>query len=262
MTIPHCCTLGATGPWLVICHGMALDYRDLLPLAHALAADWRVLLWDLPGHGQSAPLARYTLAVMTDALEAVMAANNINRATLLGFSFGGMVVQDFLRRHPHRVGALVAYGCFAPFSQPAPLPRVLVGPLVAAMGLRRWSDLRREFARACALTEPARQSVEATADPIGKRTFLAMTRALLSAFNYDSTFAIPCPLLTIRGAEDSNGARVGAAAEALASLATDVSSVTIAMAGHCADLDQPAAFQAAIMPWLARIRSGVAATTR
>src|SRR4051812_27237802 len=43
------------GPTLLLMHGWLQIGRDLLPLAKELAADYRVILPDLPGYGRSVP---------------------------------------------------------------------------------------------------------------------------------------------------------------------------------------------------------------
>ena len=83
--------------------------------------------------------------VMADALAAVVADADVDEAVLLGFSFGGVVVQIFAKRHPERVAALVAYACYAPYSQAAPLPRWMISPLVMA---HVWTTRLGRFASA------------------------------------------------------------------------------------------------------------------
>lgn len=256
-------TIGDAGPWLVMCHGMALDHRDLEPFARRIAGEWRVLLWDMPGHGDSAAPARWTLDTMTDALEEVLSAAQVDRCALLGFSFGGMVAQDFVRRHASRVRALVAYGCFAPFVMPPPVPQAMIGGFVAATyGWQPWPRLRGWFARHCAVEPTAQATVAAVADKLGKRGFLAMTRALLRGFALDPNFRIDCPLLLVRGALDANAAGIDAGFGLLSERSGMVEQAMIERAGHCAHLDQPELFAAAVRPFLDRIRPGVDAASR
>lgn len=89
----------APAPWLVIIHGLALDHREFLPFAETWSKDWRVLLWDMPGHGDSQPFpARFSLESAADGLDALLAKLGVERAVFVGFSFGGMVTQALARR--------------------------------------------------------------------------------------------------------------------------------------------------------------------
>lgn len=45
--------LGGDGPTLIVLHGLAGSSREMLPTAHALSEDFRVLLMDQRGHGSS-----------------------------------------------------------------------------------------------------------------------------------------------------------------------------------------------------------------
>lgn len=74
------------GPPLVLLHGWGFSSAALRPWAEAeLAADWRVTLIDLPGHGASPPCAAGA------AWEEAMAARVPPGAILLGWSLGGAV---------------------------------------------------------------------------------------------------------------------------------------------------------------------------
>ncbi len=242
-------------PWLVMVHGMALDHRDLLAFADTLTDRWRVLVWDMPGHGESQPApVDYRVPAMADALDTVMTAAGARQAVVLGFSFGGVVAQDFVRRHPGSVSALILYGCFMAYLQPAPVPRWLVGPLVTSMyGIRGWARIKADFVQSCALTEAARAAIAGSPEPLGKRGFLAMTKALLTAGEPDPDFSVTVPLLLISGERDGYARAVAAGFAALAATSPQAETVTVAAAGHCAHLDAPDAFAGAVRSFLDRL---------
>lgn len=95
-------------PVAVFVHGLGLDRRGnwdgILP---ALPEGFRTLAYDLPGHGGSAPLgAPVDLAALGGRLERLLDALDIARATLVGFSLGGMIVRRFAIDHPGRIDGL------------------------------------------------------------------------------------------------------------------------------------------------------------
>lgn len=233
---------------------LGLSHEDLIPLAEALAGEWRVLLWDMPGHGASLPgLPRYSLAGMSHALSLVLDAAGASRPVLFGFSFGGMVAQDWIRRNPDRAAGLIAYGCFAPFSQPGFGPPWLTRMIAGSLRLRPWRAVRDDFARRCALTRPAQAQVRRQVERLGKEGFVQMTRALLEGFEPDPNFRLDMPLLLIRGDLDSNGAKLAEAQDALAGLSRDATREVVQGAGHCAHLDRPEPFGMALRPFVSRM---------
>ncbi|MDX1576740.1 MAG: alpha/beta fold hydrolase, partial [Kiloniellales bacterium] len=73
----------------------------------ALAGRFRVLRYDLLGHGESdKPRDGYSLARFADQAAGLMDGLGIERAALVGFSLGGMIVRAFALAHPGRTAAL------------------------------------------------------------------------------------------------------------------------------------------------------------
>ena len=97
----------ADAPVLALIHGLGLArgvWDGLLP---ALAG-YRVLNYDLYGHGQSGPPPHEaSLRVYADQLAGLMDHVGVERAAVLGFSIGGMINRRFALDHGARVSALV-----------------------------------------------------------------------------------------------------------------------------------------------------------
>ncbi len=106
------CEMGAGDP-LVLIHGFQQSHRSWRRVAPLLAADFRVLLPDLPGHGLSdRPDAPYTLTWYARTLAAWMETIGVDRAHLCGHSFGGGIAQWMLLEQREKMVrlALVAPG--------------------------------------------------------------------------------------------------------------------------------------------------------
>jgi len=96
-------------PAVVLIHGLGLTrgstWGEIAPL---LARDYRVLAYDLLGHGETAlPDGPVTLTTLSEQLIALMDELGIERAALVGFSLGGMINRRCAMDHPGRVSALV-----------------------------------------------------------------------------------------------------------------------------------------------------------
>jgi pimeloyl-ACP methyl ester carboxylesterase len=95
-------------PAVVLIHGLGLTRQTWDGLLPALAKDYRVLAYDLYGHGESvAPPETPYLSLFSQQLLGLMDELSLSRAALIGFSLGGMINRRFAMDHPERVSALV-----------------------------------------------------------------------------------------------------------------------------------------------------------
>lgn len=96
-----------TGPTLVLLHAFPLDHRVWLPAARLLAPQVRqILLFDLPGHGDSPIPQEVGLEVAADAVAHAIEAAETGPVALAGLSMGGYVALALAQRHPHLVAGL------------------------------------------------------------------------------------------------------------------------------------------------------------
>jgi pimeloyl-ACP methyl ester carboxylesterase len=93
---------------VVFIHGWTCDHTFWRLNAPAIARKHRVLLVDLPGHGESdKPPIDYTMSLFARAVERVMRQEEIGQAVLVGHSMGVPVVRQFLREFPGKAAAAV-----------------------------------------------------------------------------------------------------------------------------------------------------------
>ncbi len=95
----------------VLLHATLSTSEQLLPLARRLTARFRVVLIDRRGTADSpmrdpapVPVARHVADVI-----AVLDALDVDRAVVVGHSFGGVVALRVAAEHPDRVAAVVAW---------------------------------------------------------------------------------------------------------------------------------------------------------
>ena len=94
-------------PLVVLIHGLGLNRKTWQWHGAALAARYRVLTYDLFGHGESPPPPETpSLSVFARQLLDLLDELDIERAALVGFSLGGMINRRFALDHPERVSAL------------------------------------------------------------------------------------------------------------------------------------------------------------
>lgn len=88
-----------TGRPLLMVHGLGANLRSWDPIVTALRGSRELILVDLPGHGESAPLAgRQTVEAYADALANFVQSEGLATADLAGSSVGGRLVLELSRR--------------------------------------------------------------------------------------------------------------------------------------------------------------------
>lgn len=107
-------------PNVVLVHGLATNMAFwYFGVAKALAQFCRVTVIDLRGHGMSTmPKDGYTADDMAEDLRGVFTCLQIERAHLIGHSYGGLVAAAFAARNPSSVGSLVLADVRLPSVQP------------------------------------------------------------------------------------------------------------------------------------------------
>ncbi len=229
-------------PPLVLTHGYSATSAMWAPNLAALSADRQVLTWDLRGHGASQspddPSA-YSSQAALDDLAALLDVVGAGRAVLGGQSLGGYLSLAFHLIHPERVAALVL---------------VDTGPGFRNDEARQgWNDRAEAYAvgfetRGLDALGTSPEVRAGPHDPLGlahaARGILVQTDGAVMA----SLGTIAVPTLVLVGERDRPFL---AAADVMAAKIPGATKVVLADAGHAANLDQPAAFDAAVTRFLA-----------
>jgi pimeloyl-ACP methyl ester carboxylesterase len=104
------------GTPVVFIHGFTGSYLSWQPqLGRDLGKDFRLLAYDFRGHGASEkplePEKYADAALWADDLNAVIQAKQLDRPVLVGWSYGGYVIADYVRRYGDgAIGAVVFLG--------------------------------------------------------------------------------------------------------------------------------------------------------
>jgi pimeloyl-ACP methyl ester carboxylesterase len=95
-------------PLVVLIHGLGLNRACWQWMIPALSDRYRVLSYDLYGHGDSpAPPEATSLSLFSNQLAHLLDHCGAPRAVVIGFSLGGMIARRFAQDNPERTSALV-----------------------------------------------------------------------------------------------------------------------------------------------------------
>ncbi len=97
---------------VVMIHGWTCDHTFWSAQIQAFSEQYKVIALDLPGHGRSAPAGAYPITLFARAVEALMRAEKVDKATLMGHSMGGAVILTFARLFPEKLAAAVLVDSF------------------------------------------------------------------------------------------------------------------------------------------------------
>ncbi|MEU5842456.1 alpha/beta hydrolase [Rhodococcus sp. NPDC047139] len=204
-------------PALVLVHGWAQSSRCWgEPVLEALAQDFHVIAVDLRGHGYSqAPETGYAdRNAWAGDLDAVLRAENVsaeNPAVLLGWSYGGLVICDYLAVHgPDAVAGLVLVGAITSIGRGEKGGRV--GAAMRAAIPAAMSEDPREAVRALgsfgnALTGPV-EGRGATSQALFGASLCTPPRVRAALFdraasNDELLAGLGLPVLVLHGDQDS-----------------------------------------------------------
>jgi pimeloyl-ACP methyl ester carboxylesterase len=82
---------GTSGPPVVLIHGITEDHRAWDDFVPELSRDARVIRIDLPGHGRSPPLERYSAPALVTPVAELVRELGLDRPHVIGHSLGGLV---------------------------------------------------------------------------------------------------------------------------------------------------------------------------
>ena len=96
-------------PWVTLVHGSGDNRNSWWLQVPALAETYRVLTYDVRGHGDTETPENASINQMTfvEDLTALLDALDIQRTALIGYSMGGGIVRNMAATHPDRVWGLV-----------------------------------------------------------------------------------------------------------------------------------------------------------
>lgn len=229
------------GPWVVFLHGAGVDHRMYGEQIPVLTGRYRLLLIDIRGHGLSRPMARFDIETVAGDVCRIMDNEGIGDTGLVGQSMGGNIAQEMAYAYPDRVRCLVVIDSLCNAHKRTWLYRFAMrrlAPLV--LPLYPWRPAVRWSSRASAVLPAVRNYLTETALVIGKKDY---NEILLRAFDHMLRLRdrhTDKPVLLVCGDRDIGIIK----GDSIAWGADDplCEFHMIPHAGHCANQDNPTAF--------------------
>lgn len=227
------------GPAIVMLHELGGTSNSFQAMVPALAG-FRIVRPDLPGAGRSpAPPQRITVETLVDAVANAATHLGINRAHIVGHSFGTLIGQHMAARHPERVASLTLFG---PILEPQDAARARLRDRAATARNEGMCSVADQ------LTQSALSSATANDNPVAvafvreshmrqdAEGFARSCEALAQAEKADHRL-VDCPALIVTGDEDAIGP--ASVAQELADKIGNAKTVVLHRCGHWTPIEKP-----------------------
>lgn len=248
-----------SGPSVVLVHGLGGSTAVWEPLIPALAAEFRVVAYELRGAARSSrPSGPWRLGDFVDDLDGLVEGLELSPAAIVGHSLAGGVALSYAARRPDRVRAVVGVGAVTEL------------PDTGRQGMRdRASAVRADgmeqvaLAVATAGTAPswregqpdrwdAFRGVLAANDPEG----YALQAEVVAALDVSAELLeVRCPVLLVSG--DLDAPSPPALNAANAARLPDARHVLFSDCGHIVSLEQPDALLEVMLPFLRQTAAAI-----
>jgi len=240
-------------PVVLLLHGATLDHRAWDAQVDELTPQYRVVVPDLRGHGESTLEGAFRFDDAVDDVAALLDAVDTGAPIALGgLSLGGNIAQEIVHRDPQRVDALIVADSTCNTASRHPLAAPLTIAALSAMAL---GGRERFMQHAAAVTSPNDDVRQYVLDANEDRTTLEVLQILTSLLDQslhpEPDYRLPIPTLLVHGVDDRVGDIVAGSQE-WAVRDPMVELVVIPRAGHASNQDNPAAFTAALRAFLDR----------
>lgn len=241
------------GQPILFIHGLGSSGRDWELQVAFFAKHYRVVTFDVRGHGQSdKPPGPYSVPLFAADTAGLITSLGIAPAHVVGISMGGMVALQLAVSTPDLVKSLVIVNSgpeliLRTFKERlAGLQRLLVARL---LGMRKMGQVlsKRLFPRE-EHQELRRMFVERWAEN-DKRAYIDSMRAIVGWSVADHLGTIGCPTLVIAADEDYTPVSLK---EAYVAKMPQAELVVIADSRHATPVERPEQFNEALMAFLSR----------
>ena len=235
---------------ILLSHGYSSTSGMWKGQVEPLSKTHKLVTWDMRGHGQSDypdDQGAYSEAATVADMAALLDAVGAKTAIIGGLSLGGYMSLAFNRVHPDRVAALLIFDTGPGYRNDE-----------AREGWNKTSLARAERFERDGLATLGNASAEVrivthrSADGLAKAARGMLTQKTPDVINSLPTIAVPA--LVVVGANDTPFL---AASDYMAAKIPGARKVVIEGAGHAANIDQPAAFNAAVVEFLAGLSERV-----
>ncbi|MBC7877896.1 MAG: alpha/beta hydrolase [Anaerolineales bacterium] len=237
-------------PLVVFTHGATIDHHEWDATLPIVSEHFRVLTWDVRGHGLSRPAPLSFKEAMYDLL-GILDRLHVEQAIFVGHSMGGNLHQELVFYHPERVNGMVFLGCTWNFQKLSILESFSLSIAEPILKIYPYRALVSQSLAATATTKVSQEFLRPAMESLTKGEFVQILMETSSCLHCEPEYHINKPLLLIVGDKDKTG-NIRRVMPLWANHESDCKFVVIRNAKHAANLDDPNYFHKTVMDFLTR----------
>jgi pimeloyl-ACP methyl ester carboxylesterase len=231
-------------PVLVLLHGLGGSRLSWEPQLQSLSGNHRVVAWDMPGYGGSAPIdGDLTFPILADAVVEFLDTIGADVVHLAGISMGAMIAQYVAARSPSHLASLTLLSTSPVFgldgTKPDEWRAARLAPLDAGL---EPADFALDVLRSIAGPGISAEALDGQRAAMARVSARAMRQAIDCLVTHDSRALLPqiaAPTLCAVGElDDETPVAYG---YALADLIPQARLVVVPDAGHLLNVEAPEA---------------------
>jgi 3-oxoadipate enol-lactonase len=242
------------GEPVLLIHGLGSSTRDWDLQVAALASTFKVITFDVRGHGRSQkPRQRYSVKLLADDTAALIRQLGVGPVHVIGISMGGMIAFQLAVDAPELVRSLVIANSGPAMPIKTFAQRLMIWTRIAIVrlqGMRRMG----EVLAARLLPKPEHAAARtafierwAANDP---RAYLSALKGLVNWSVMEQLPRIDRPVLVLTGDQDYTPV---AFKQAYTAMIKNAELVVIDDARHFTPIERPEPFNAALLAFLGRL---------
>ena len=252
--IPACLDEGRSDTAVFLLHGVGGGKEAWVEAMQALVgAGFRAIAWDMPGYGGSQSIMPYNNQGLARAVEELIDQAGAKTNIILGHSMGGLIAQEAYAWLPQKIHGLILSGTSPSFGKPdgawqQQFLQARFAPLDAGRGM---AALAPELVRGMVGPDASEAGITQAATIMARvpeASYRAALSAIVSFNRLDNLANIQVPTLCVAGEHDKNASP--GVMQRMAAKISGAQYLCLPGAGHRANMEQPVAFNAAVLAFL------------
>lgn len=247
--------VGAETQTIICLHGIGGDDASFAP-QQALADQYRVVAWNMPGYKESVELDPLTFGTIAEKLHELIVELDTDTVHLMGQSIGGMIAQEAYVQYPEKINSLILVATTSAFggaddSFKTMFLEARLKPLSQGMTMQQVASLSMPQIVGKNAPQQVIESAVNSMASLSEDVYRDVLRCLVTFNRRVEWSEIKCPVCLVAGGEDTNAP--AATMRKMADKLPHAHFHEISEAGHLVNLEKEHEFNEIALTFLSQL---------